>query len=128
MNMFMRMRALAVAFTLALLVAGSLAAVSTGKEGKKGPAGDAAKGQAIFKQNCDLCHYADRTDKKLGPGLKGLFSLKELPSSHKPMSEENVRAQIEAGSPNAKPMPMPPFKDKFKPAEMDALIAYLKTL
>ncbi len=126
--MFTRIRAFSVALTLALMVGGGLAAISTAKESKKGPAGDVAKGQGIFKQNCDLCHYADRTDKKLGPGLKGLFSLKELPSSHKPVTEENVRAQIEAGSPNAKPMPMPPFKDKIKGADMDALIAYLKTL
>ena len=128
MNMFARMRAISVSLILALMVAGGLAAVSTGKQSKKEPAGDAAKGQVLFKQNCDLFHYPDRTDKKLGPGLKGLFSLKELPSSHKPVTEENVRAQIEAGSPDAKPMPMPPFKDKLKPAEMDALMAYLKTL
>jgi len=128
MTTFMRKLALPGAFSLALLVSGALAGVSTGKEAKSKPAPDVAKGEAVFKQNCELCHYADRTDKKLGPGLKGLFSLKELPSSHKPMTEENVRAQIETGSPNAKPMPMPPFKDKLKPAEMDALIAYLKTL
>jgi cytochrome c len=116
--------ALAAAFVVFGVIQMGLAA----KEGSKKVSGDVAKGQALFKQNCDLCHYADKTDKKLGPGLKGLFSLKELPSSHKPVTEENVRAQIEAGSPSAKPMPMPPFKDKFKPAEMDALITYLKTL
>lgn len=118
----------AVALMAALAIVGAMEAGLAAKEAAKKPSGDVAKGLALFKQNCDLCHYADKTDKKLGPGLKGLFSWKELPSSHKPVTEENVRAQIEAGSPNAKPMPMPPFKGKFKPAEMDALIAYLKTL
>jgi cytochrome c len=119
---------IALAFLVAVTLMAALGVGISAKEGEKKPSGDVAKGQTLFKQNCELCHYADRTDKKLGPGLKGLFSLKELPSSHKPMTEENVRAQMEAGSPNAKPMPMPPFKDKLKPAEMDALIAYLKTL
>jgi cytochrome c len=117
-----------VALGAACALAGAMEMGIAAKEGSKKVSGDVAKGQSLFKQNCDLCHYADKTDKKLGPGLKGLFSWKELPSSHKPVTEENVRAQIETGSLNAKPMPMPPFKDKLKPAEMDALIAYLKTL
>ncbi len=86
------------------------------------------EGQASFKKNCDMCHFTDKSDKKIGPGLKDLFKNKELPESHKPATEANVREQIEKGSPEAKPMPMPGFADKLSPAETDSLMEYLKTL
>ena len=89
------------------------------------PGGDAAAGQALFVKNCTICHYADKTDKKIGPGLKGLLKNKELPANHKPVTEASVRAQIESGDP-AKGMPA--FGTKFSKAEIDGLIAYLKTL
>src|SRR5580658_8313056 len=34
---------------------------------------DAAKGKVVFDQQCGICHDAATTDKKMGPGLKGLF-------------------------------------------------------
>lgn len=90
--------------------------------------GSAVEGEKVFKANCAMCHNADKTDAKMGPGLKGLFKNKELPASHKPVTEDNVREQITKGSPNAKPMPMPAFADKLSPAQIDSLIQYLKTL
>ncbi len=97
---------------------------------KKAPTNQAtaSAGEKVFHSNCAMCHNADSTKDKLGPGLQGLFKNKELPKSHKPATEENVRAQIENGSPNAKPMGMPAFKGKLTPSQMDDLIAYLKTL
>ncbi len=113
--------ALAALFTLA---------VSAAARSKKAPAaeGSATAGEKVFHSNCAMCHNADSTKDKLGPGLQGLFKNKELPRSHKPATEENVRAQIENGSPNAKPMGMPAFKGKLTPSQIDDLIAYLKTL
>ena len=35
--------------------------------------GDPEKGKETFQQ-CSVCHNADSTEKKMGPGLKGLFS------------------------------------------------------
>src|SRR5579872_6826398 len=90
--------------------------------------GSATDGEAIFKTNCGLCHNADKTDTKIGPGLMGLFKNQQLPSSHKPVTEANVREQMDTGSPDAKPIPMPSFKDKLTPAQKDDVIAYLKTL
>lgn len=87
-----------------------------------------AEGQKLFKENCNLCHYPNKTEKKIGPGLKALFKLKELPESHKPLTEANVREQIEKGSPNAKPMPMPAFAEKLTADQIADVIAYLKTL
>ena len=87
--------------------------------------GDAAAGKALFVKNCALCHNADSAVKKIGPGLKDLFKNKELPASHRPTTAANVREQVEQGNP-AKGMPA--FGAKLSTAEIDSLIAYLKTL
>lgn len=83
---------------------------------------DLSRGRKLFTENCSDCHYADRTDTKVGPGLKGLFQLKNLPRSGRPVSDANIQKQLvtpfEA---------MPDFKD-FSPEEMQPLLAYLKTL
>jgi mono/diheme cytochrome c family protein len=82
-----------------------------------------ADGEAIYKKNCNMCHFPDKADKKLGPGLKDLFKNKELPQSHKPATEASIREQIEKGS-----KAMPAFAKKLSAADMDALMSYLKTL
>lgn len=85
--------------------------------------GSVEEGQALYKKHCNMCHFPDKPTKKLGPGLKGLFSLKELPQSHKPAAEDVIREQIAKGS-----KAMPPFAKKLSPEQMGSLIAYLKTL
>jgi len=90
-----------------------------------GTAGDVAAGKVLFQKNCVLCHNADKAGKKIGPGLKGVFKNKELPASHKPATEANGRAQIESGNLSKG---MPAFGAKLSKAEIDSLIAYLKTL
>ncbi len=75
-----------------------------------------------------MCHNTDSTQAKIGPGLKGLFKNKELPASHKPATDANVRQQILNGNPDGKPMPMPAFAGNLKPEEVDSLLEYLKTL
>ena len=90
-----------------------------------GTAGAVAVGKGLFQRNCALCHNADKADKKIGPGLKAVLKNKELPASHKPATEANVRAQIENGN-LAKGMPA--FGGKLSKAEIDSLFAYLKTL
>jgi len=84
-------------------------------------AGDAAKGKDVFEQ-CAVCHNADSTDKKIGPGLKGLFKHDQMVNGKKP-TEANVRARIDEGGNG-----MPPYKDMLTDEEKDDLIAYLKTL
>jgi mono/diheme cytochrome c family protein len=93
--------------------------------GQNAAPGDATAGKAVFMKNCNLCHYADKTDSKIGPGLKGLFKAKELPKSHHPVSEATAREQIEKGNPSKG---MPPFGKKLSKVDVDNLIAYLKTL
>jgi len=84
-------------------------------------AGNAAKGKAVFEQ-CSVCHNADSTEKKMGPGLKGLFKKDKMSNDKKP-TEANVRAKIDEGGNG-----MPSYKDQLSDTEKDDLIAYLKTL
>jgi cytochrome c len=98
----------------ATLAAGSAALFAAGK-------GDAAKGKTVFEQ-CGVCHNADSTEKKMGPGLKGLFAKDKMSNDKKP-TEANVRAKIDEGGNG-----MPSYKDMLSDTEKDDLIAYLKTL
>jgi cytochrome c2 len=84
--------------------------------------GPAAEGAMVFKQSCSVCHLTDSTTIKIGPGLKGIFKLDKFPASGQPVSEENLRNQLI--TPFDK---MPPF-GHLPPEQVDALIAYLKTL
>jgi cytochrome c len=90
--------------------------------GKQRPQGDAARGKTVFGGQCAVCHNADSTVKKIGPGLKGLFKKPKLVNG-KAATEANVRVVIDAGGNG-----MPPFKDILNAAQKDDLIAYLKTL
>jgi cytochrome c len=89
---------------------------------KQQPAGDPAKGKTTFGAQCTVCHNADSTVKKLGPGLKGLFKRAKLVNG-KAVTEANVRAIIDAGGNG-----MLPFKELLNAAQKDDLIAYLKSL
>ncbi|MGD2185496.1 MAG: cytochrome c [Desulfobacterales bacterium] len=82
----------------------------------------ARSGADLFAANCSLCHFSDRKDTKVGPGLKGVFKNPKLPKSGRPTSEENVRETIVNGREK-----MPPFKH-LKDQEIDALVDFLKSL
>ena len=105
-----RFRFCAVCFTL---IAGSAAAWAA--------KGDAEKGKELFQQ-CGVCHNADSAEKKMGPGLKGLFKRDKMVNGKKP-TEANVRAKVDEGGNG-----MPAYKDMLTDVEKDDLIAYLKTL
>jgi hypothetical protein len=79
-------------------------------------------GEDLFSANCSGCHFTDRKDTKVGPGLQGLFNNPKLPASGRPTNEENVRATIVNGQGK-----MPPFKH-FDGSKIKALIDYLKSL
>jgi cytochrome c len=83
--------------------------------------GDPDKGKEVFQQ-CTPCHNADSTEKKMGPGLKGLFAKDKL-NNGKKVSEESVRSQIDEGGNG-----MPAYKEMLGDDEKTDLIAYLKTL
>ncbi|MBI1940467.1 MAG: cytochrome c [Acidobacteria bacterium] len=107
----------------ALIVPLAILSAENGKKEEPASQPTLDEGLKVFKKNCILCHFPDKADKKMGPGLKGLFSLKELPESHKPVDEETIRDQIMNGTKK-----MPGFAKKLSPEQIDNLIAYLKTL
>jgi cytochrome c len=96
------------------LAVGSKVMLSAGK-------GDAEKGKAVFEQ-CGVCHNPDSDEKKMGPGLKGLFKKDKMSNGKKP-TEANIRARVDEGGSG-----MPAYKDMLSDSEKDDLIAYLKTL
>lgn len=83
---------------------------------------DAGKGAVLFNANCLYCHHADNEEKKIGPGLKGLFSKEKLPHSGLPATVENIKRQL------IRPVLTMPSFTKLTDQEMADLIAYLKTL
>jgi cytochrome c len=82
---------------------------------------DAAKGKEVFEQ-CSVCHNADSTEKKMGPGLKGLFAKDKLVNGKKP-TDANVLAKINEGGNG-----MPAYKEMLSDDEKADVLAYLKTL
>jgi len=96
------------------LAAGSQLMRSAGK-------GDAAKGKEVFEQ-CAVCHNPDSDEKKMGPGLKGLYKKDKLVNGKKP-TDATVKSRIDEGGGG-----MPAYKDMLSDTEKDDLIAYLKTL
>src|SRR5438270_636133 len=101
------------------LICGTLAVGCTGL--LSAAKGDAAKGKEVFQQ-CAVCHNADTTEKKMGPGLKGLFAREKMNNGKKP-TEANVREKVDEGGNG-----MPAYKEMLADDEKDDLIAYLKTL
>jgi len=79
-------------------------------------------GKKVFRNNCGICHYADTTKTKVGPGLKGLFDLKVTPIRKMPLTDENIRSQILEGGKE-----MPPY-EYLTDSEIEALLIYIKTL
>jgi len=105
-----------------LIAAGCLAVLLTAPRGFAQKAGDAAKGKSVFEDNCAVCHNADSEEKKMGPGLKGLYKHDKLKNGKKP-TDATVRALINAGGNG-----MPSYADMLTDEEKDNVIAYLKSL
>lgn len=102
-------------------IAAAVAAVLVGLP-RLEAAGSAAKGKQVFSSQCSVCHNADSTEKKMGPGLKGLFKRDKMVNGKKP-TEANVLEQINTGGNG-----MPAYKDMLSDQEKADVIAYLKTL
>ena len=97
----------------------SLSAVYS-KPGER--AGDIEKGENLFDSQCAFCHYTDSKDKKVGPGLKGIFKEKALPVSNKAVTRETIRNQIKNPVAN-----MPAFPD-LSEQDIRDITEYLRVL
>ena len=89
---------------------------------RKQVSGNPQAGRELFQAGCAVCHYANASQKKVGPGLFGLYHLKALPNGEA-VTDANVERWIRNGGGL-----MPGFKNAISPQQMIDLIAYLKTL
>jgi cytochrome c len=87
-----------------------------------GAADAQSRGEQVFSSTCTFCHFTDTTERKVGPGLMGLFRRERLPVSGDRVSDDRVRKQIRQGS-----GAMPPH-GHLSTADVEALVQYLKTL
>ena len=85
--------------------------------------GDSESGKLLFENKCSFCHYADRSDSRLGPGLKQILKRETLPTSGRPATPENVREQLLNPYRN-----MPSFKTALSEQDIEDLLAYLNPL
>ena len=100
---------------------GAMAVAAVLMSGNTAMAQDAAKGKEVFEQ-CSVCHNVDSDEKKMGPGLKGLYQKPKLKNG-KPVTDVNVGAIIKAGGNG-----MPAYEDMLSATELKDLLAYLKTI
>ncbi len=106
-------------FSVALLVL----ALNSAAHAQAAPSDDAVHGKELFaSKNCALCHNADSTEQKIGPGLKGLYARGTMADGTK-VTDESVTARIVNGK-----APMPAYKDQMTDAEIKQVVEYLKTL
>ncbi len=79
-------------------------------------------GKQVYDSRCGFCHNVADVEDKVGPGLKNLFSRGTLPYSGKPVTDDNIRAQL------AKPAQNMPAQSDLSDDQVDALLAYLHTI
>ena len=103
---------LALSLALAWMAASAVAA-----EGD----GDVATGKELSETKCAVCHNFDSTEKKIGPGLKGIKDGK-LPSG-KETTYKNIMDNLNQGGGG-----MPAFENLLTAEEKDHITAYMLTL
>ncbi|UCC39819.1 MAG: cytochrome c [Candidatus Aminicenantes bacterium] len=84
--------------------------------------GNVEKGALLYNNKCGACHYANKEDKKLGPGLKNILRKERLPHSGRPANIENIKSQL------IKPVLTMPSFSNLTEQELADLLAYLETL
>ena len=81
-----------------------------------------ARGLALYKDRCAICHFSGSDAKKIGPGLKGIYKRGKFPDGGK-VDDAAMENWILSGGKN-----MPPFRAVLNPGQIHDLIVYLKTL
>lgn len=110
---------------VALAVGGAMASQNppAKKSASTGTPHAVAHGKDVFEKKCAMCHYAESSGKKIGPGLKGMNKRGTFTVNNNKITDESLKTWIENGD-----SLMPPFKDVIEAAEIRDVIAYLKTL
>lgn len=79
-----------------------------------------ARGQAVYRQDCERCHYPTSTKGGKGPGLQAITKVKAMPSGAPP-TDERLTDEILHGRGM---MPATALNDQ----QLSDLLAYLHTL
>ena len=82
-------------------------------------------GEALYRQNCTVCHDIDKdqkTTRKIGPSLNHLFKNPRLPLSKSRPSRDYVKIRIQYGG-----QIMPAFMKRMNDEQIAALLAYLES-
>ena len=78
-------------------------------------------GQALYRENCVVCHDLDRAQsKKMGPGFYQLFRRDKMPLGNMKPSREYIKVRAKFGGPV-----MPAFQKVLTDSEIDTLIDYI---
>jgi cytochrome c len=110
---------------LGLLLAAGLclpAPALSAQSPSRSAASEVPAGKLVFGQRCAVCHFDESTADKIGPGLKGLYARGKFASGRK-VDDAAVASCITRGGKD-----MPAYRDVLKPGQLQALVAYLKTL
>ncbi len=70
-----------------------------------------------------MCHFADKAEKKIGPGLKGIFKRGTFSVNGNKVTTESLTKWIEEGD-----SLMPGMKDSLDAVQIRDVVAYVKTL
>jgi cytochrome c len=82
----------------------------------------ADRGAAVFQCRCAICHFAESTEKKVGPGLRGLMKNGKRGAAPR-WDAAAVTRVIQNGGKD-----MPGFRGEINDAQLRDLLAYLRTL
>ncbi len=78
-------------------------------------------GQALFRENCAVCHDIDRQQsKKLGPSFYQLFRRARMPIASMKPSRDYIKVRVKFGG-----SLMPAFQSWLTDREIDTLIDYI---
>jgi cytochrome c2 len=106
---------------LALLFIGfSMPAVAMAEE-------ETISGEAIFKARCKVCHNALTHQRKIGPGLQGVYG-REAESGIGTLTEERLNQWLQNPKALKSNTRMPKYGPMQDPLQRQAVIEYLKTL
>jgi mono/diheme cytochrome c family protein len=79
-----------------------------------------ARGEIVFRQDCERCHHPTSTRGGKGPGLQALTKLRAMPSGAPPTDERLTDVILHGRG----MMPATPLDDR----QLQDLLAYLHTL
>jgi mono/diheme cytochrome c family protein len=78
-------------------------------------------GQALYRDNCVVCHTIDRPQsKKPGPSFYQLFKREKMPIASMKPSRDYIKVRVKFGGPL-----MPAFAKTLTDSEIDTLIDYI---